>query len=183
MGPSDATKPGQVASRRCRAAAGSVPTLFTRAIMAKIAASGMRVVGTPSCAISIARPWLPKLGAPSATTSCSIASGVVSTSATHACSAPRSYRMHPDIGSSIVQRAHQATKQVRMAPGTVPAHLEVALLGGLPEEERHRVAGAEGEDDLVGVDVLRCLLRDVAVYLLQARHRLAVGCISSQQRP
>lgn len=78
--------------------------------------------------------------------------------------------MHPDIGSNIVQRAHQATKQVRVAPGTAPAHLEVALLGGLPQEERHCVAGAECEDDLVGVDVLRCLLRDVAINLLQARH-------------
>jgi hypothetical protein len=61
-----------------------------------------------------------------------------------------------------------------------PTHLEVALLGGLLQEERHRVAGAECEDDLVGVDVLRCLLRDVAVYLLQVPRRLAVGCMSTQ---
>lgn len=45
-------------------------TLLTRAIMAKTAASGMRVVGTPSCAICSAIAWPPKVGAPSAATSC-----------------------------------------------------------------------------------------------------------------
>ena len=45
-------------------------TLLTRAIMAKMAASGMRVDGTPSRAVARAMACPRKLGAPSAATSC-----------------------------------------------------------------------------------------------------------------
>ncbi len=49
-------------------------TLLTRAIMAKMAESGMSVVWRPSSARSRASSWPPCRGAPSATTTCPSAS-------------------------------------------------------------------------------------------------------------
>ena len=50
-------------------------TLLTRAIMAKMAESGMSVVCRPACARRRASSWPPCRGAPSATTTCTSAMG------------------------------------------------------------------------------------------------------------